>query len=61
MTAYNHRGHTARIIVSVVREDVHHDPADTPERLLDFWLRIIAEQPDNEPDNYSFREAGVMP
>ena len=45
---------SARITVSVVREDSHDAaPTDTPERLAEFWKTIIAEQPDHEADKES--------
>jgi len=41
---------TARIAISVVREDSHQGDADTPEKLYRYWLDVIATQPDHEPD-----------
>jgi DNA repair protein RadC len=41
---------SARITVSVVREDNHQGITDTPERLHEYWRSVIAAQPDHEPD-----------
>ncbi len=46
-------GSTARINVTCVNDDSCGITLDTPERLLEFWKTIIAEQPDFEPEKES--------
>jgi len=47
-------GSTARINVTCVNDDSCGLTLDNPERLLEFWETIIAEQPDYEPEKESF-------
>jgi DNA repair protein RadC len=46
-------GSTARITVSCVNDDSCGFLLDSPEKLLEFWQTIIAEQPDHEPEKES--------
>lgn len=50
MKKFTYPSGTARITVSVVCDSVGERPVDQPERLVDFWHDIIAQQPDYEPD-----------
>ena len=44
---------TARVVACIVREDPCVFKIETPQAVRNFWTRVIAAQPDFEPDKES--------
>ena len=46
-------GISSRITISVVREDACEVPADSPEKLYNYWHTVVAAQPSHESEKES--------